>query len=199
MNQRNLLLWAGIILFSLVLLNMFYQQPGKVDELTYSQFLQKVQDGQVKEVLIQGNKLTGKLSNDAPFASYAPSDDKLVERLSAKPGVTIKAAPPDESPWYVIFLTTGAPFLLLIVFWVFFMRQMQSGGNKTMSFGRSRARLVSQESAKVTFDDVAGVDEAKEELTEVVDFLSNPKKFTRLGGRIPKGVLLVGPPGTGKT
>ncbi len=178
---------------------MFYQQPGKVDELTYSQFLQKVQDGQIKEVLIQGNKLTGKLSNDAPFASYAPSDDKLVERLSAKPGVTIKAAPPDESPWYVIFLTTGAPFLLLIVFWVFFMRQMQSGGNKTMSFGRSRARLVSQESAKVTFDDVAGVDEAKEELTEVVDFLSNPKKFTRLGGRIPKGVLLVGPPGTGKT
>ncbi len=199
LNQRNLFLWAGIILFSLVLLNMFYQQPGKVDELTYSQFLQKVQDNQIKEVLIQGNKLTGKLSNDAPFTSYAPSDDKLVERLSAKPGVTIKAAPPDDSPWYIIFLTTWAPILLLVVFWVFFMRQMQSGGNKTMSFGRSRARLVSQESAKVTFDNVAGVDEAKEELSEVVDFLSNPKKFTRLGGRIPKGVLLVGPPGTGKT
>ena len=118
MNQRNLLLWAGIILFSLVLLNMFYQQPGKIDELTYSQFLQKVQDGQVKEVLIQGNKLTGKLNTDAPFTSYSPNVDKLVERLSAKPGVAIKAAPPDEPPWYVIFLTTGAPFLLSAVLMV---------------------------------------------------------------------------------
>ena len=199
MNQRNLFLWAGIALFSLVLLNMFYQQPSKVDELTYTQFLQKVQDNRVKEVLIQGNKLTGKFTDDVPFTSYSPNDPKLVERLSASKDVSIKAAPPDDSPWYIIFLTTWAPILLLVLFWVFFMRQMQSGGNKTMSFGRSRARLVSQESAKVTFDNVAGVDEAKEELTEVVDFLSNPKKFTRLGGRIPKGVLLVGPPGTGKT
>jgi cell division protease FtsH len=114
-------------------------------------------------------------------------------------GVTIKAGPAEESPWYVIFLTSWAPMILLILFWVFFMRQMQGGGGKTMSFGRARARMLSQESAKVTFESVAGVDEAKEELSEVVDFLSNPKKFTRLGGRIPKGVLLIGPPGTGKT
>ncbi len=184
----------------LVIFNMLYQQPVRSNELTYSDFLDKANKQQISEVLIQGKKITGKLSDGSAFSSYVPDDPSLhlVDTL-LKQGVIVKASPPEDSPWYVIFLTSWAPMILLILFWVFFMRQMQGGGGKTMSFGRSRARMISQESARVTFDNVAGVDEAKEELTEVVDFLSNPKKFTRLGGRIPKGVLLVGPPGTGKT
>lgn len=130
--------------------------------------------------------------------TYAPRDTNLVQRLIEKK-VEIKAEPPEESPWYMTLLVSWFPMLLLVGVWIFFMRQMQGGGGKAMSFGRSRARLLNQEGARVTFADVAGVDEAKEELSEVVEFLSNPKKFTRLGGRIPKGVLLVGPPGTGKT
>jgi cell division protease FtsH len=199
LNQRNLFLWVISVLCAIVIFNTFYQQPSRSPEMSYSEFLQRVSGQEVQEVTIQGQKLTGKLKSGTPFASYAPPwDGKLVERLLDQ-GVTIKASPPDDSPWYIIFLTSWAPMLLLIGVWIFFMRQMQGGGGKTMSFGRSRARLVSQGSAKVTFGNVAGVDEAKEELAEVVDFLSNPKKFTRLGGRIPKGVLLVGPPGTGKT
>ncbi len=182
----------------LVVFNMLYQQPVRSNDYTYSEFLNKVDQQQISEVLIQGKKLSGKLADGSAFTSYAPDDPKLVETL-LKHGLAVKAGAPDDSPWYVIFLTSWAPMILLILFWVFFMRQMQGGGGKTMSFGRSRARMISQESARVTFDNVAGVDEAKEELSEVVDFLSNPKKFTRLGGRIPKGVLLIGPPGTGKT
>ena len=182
----------------LVVFNMLYQQPVRSNDYTYSEFLNKVDQQQISEVLIQGKKLSGKLADGTTFTSYAPDDPKLVETL-LKNGIAVKAGAPDDSPWYVIFLTSWAPMILLILFWVFFMRQMQGGGGKTMSFGRSRARMISQESARVTFDNVAGVDEAKEELSEVVDFLSNPKKFTRLGGRIPKGVLLIGPPGTGKT
>lgn len=198
LNQRNLLAWALVLLAVLVVFNMLSQQPARMQEYTFSEFLDKVNQGQVAEVLIQGQKITGKLSDGMAFSSYAPADSQITETLLSR-GVPIKASPPDESPWYIIFLTSWAPMILLILVWVFFMRQMQGGGGKTMSFGRSRARMVSQESSRVTFDNVAGVDEAKEELTEVVDFLSNPKKFTRLGGRIPKGVLLVGPPGTGKT
>ena len=198
LNQRNLFVWALVGLFMLVAFNMLYQQPVRTNDYTYSEFLNKVDQQQVSEVLIQGKKLSGKLADGSTFTSFAPDDPKLVETL-LKNGVAVKAGAPDDSPWYVIFLTSWAPMILLILFWVFFMRQMQGGGGKTMSFGRSRARMISQESARVTFDNVAGVDEAKEELTEVVDFLSNPKKFTRLGGRIPKGVLLIGPPGTGKT
>lgn len=203
MNQRNLLVWGLVLMFMVVAFNMFYQQPTRSNELSYSEFLLKVKQQQIPEVLIQttklqGSKITGKMADGSSFSSYAPDDPSLVDNLMQQ-GVIIKAGPADDSPWYVIFLTSWAPMILLILFWVFFMRQMQGGGGKTMSFGRSRARMITQESARVTFDNVAGVDEAKEELTEVVDFLSNPKKFTRLGGRIPKGVLLVGPPGTGKT
>lgn len=199
MNQRNFLIWALIGLFMLVVFNMFYpQQTTRSNELSYSEFLDKVNQQQVAEVLVQGQKITGKLAGGGSFASYAPDDPNLVETL-LKQNISVKASAPDDSPWYIIFLTSWAPMILLILFWVFFMRQMQGGGGKTMSFGRSRARMISQEAARVTFDNVAGVDEAKEELSEVVDFLSNPKKFTRLGGRIPKGVLLIGPPGTGKT
>lgn len=190
-------------MFMVVAFNMFYQQPTRSNELSYSDFMLKVKQQQITEVLVQttklqGSKITGKMADGSSFSTYAPDDPTLVENLMQQ-GVVIKAGPADDSPWYVIFLTSWAPMILLILFWVFFMRQMQGGGGKTMSFGRSRARMITQESARVTFDNVAGVDEAKEELTEVVDFLSNPKKFTRLGGRIPKGVLLVGPPGTGKT
>jgi cell division protease FtsH len=184
----------------LVVFNMIYQQPSRSNDLSYSAFLEKVNNQQVTEVLVQGHKITGKTTDGSTFSSYAPDDPNLqLTEILLKNNVAIKAGPPDDSPWYIIFLTSWAPIRLLILFWVFFMRQMQGGGGKTMSFGRSRARMISQEAARITFDDVAGVDEAKEELTEVVDFLSNPKKFTRLGGRIPKGVLLVGPPGTGKT
>ncbi|WP_302616636.1 ATP-dependent zinc metalloprotease FtsH, partial [uncultured Desulfovibrio sp.] len=155
-------------------------------------------EGQVLSVTIQGHTLVGKTSDNRSIQTYAPQDAGLVGRLMEKK-VEIKAEPPEESPWYMTLLVSWFPMLLLIGVWIFFMRQMQSGGGKAMSFGRSRARMLNQESARVTFADVAGVDEAKEELSEVVEFLSNPKKFTRLGGRIPKGVLLVGPPGTGKT
>jgi cell division protease FtsH len=149
-------------------------------------------------VKIQGSRITGVLSNDQRFSSYAPDDPTLVDTL-VKNNVQVKAEPQEEAPWYMTVLISWFPMLLLIGVWIFFMRQMQGGGGKAMSFGRSRAKMVTQEETKVTFADVAGVDEAKEELQEIVDFLSNPKKFTRLGGRIPKGVLLVGGPGTGKT
>ena len=198
MNQRTMIIWGMVGLFLLFAFNSLQQQPTNNQELTYTDFLTKVRDRQITDVVIQGNKLSGKTTDNAPFTSYAPTDAQLVERLMEQ-NIAIKASPPDETPWYIIFLTSGAPILVLILLYIFFMRRMQEGNGKTMSFGRSRARMITQESAKVTFDNVAGVDEAKEELTEVVDFLSNPKKFTRLGGRIPKGVLLVGPPGTGKT
>ncbi len=180
------------------LFNMFNAPPAPQMKMEYSTFLQKVGQGQVSEVTIQGRKLLGKTSDGQTFQSYAPEDPTLVSQL-IQHNVGVKAEPPEEASWFTTLLVSWLPMLVIIGVWIFFMRQMQGGGGKAMSFGRSKARMVSQESARVTFADVAGVDEAKEELTEVVDFLSNPKKFTRLGGRIPKGVLLVGPPGTGKT
>jgi cell division protease FtsH len=196
--SKNLVLWILICLVMVVVFNMFQQPQSPSNELTYTEFLAKVRSGEVVSVRIQGPKITGVLSNDGRFATYAPSDPSLVQTL-VDAGVQVKAEPQEEAPWYVTVLVSWFPMLLLIGVWIFFMRQMQGGGGKAMSFGRSRARMVTQEDTKVTFADVAGVDEAKEELQEVVDFLSNPKKFTRLGGRIPKGVLLVGSPGTGKT
>ncbi|MDR3043680.1 MAG: ATP-dependent zinc metalloprotease FtsH [Desulfovibrio sp.] len=200
MNQfsRNLILWAIISLLMVVLFNMFNQPQGTQARLTYTEFLQKVERGEVLRVTIQGQKLTGESSEGKAFQTYAPHDPELVTRLISQK-VEVKAEPQEEAPWYMTLLVSWFPMLLLIGVWIFFMRQMQGGGGKAMSFGRSRARMITPESARVTFEDVAGVDEAKEELSEVVEFLSNPRKFTRLGGRIPKGVLLVGPPGTGKT
>ena len=199
MNQtsRNLLLW-GIIAIALVMVfNMFQQPQGASQQLSYSDFISRVDGGQIASVTIQGNTLTGKTTDGATVRSYAPRDLELISRLMEKK-VEVKAEPPEEQPWYMQVLISLLPMALLIAVWIFFMRQMQGGG-KAMNFGRSRARMLNQEDGRVTFDDVAGVDEAKDELAEVVEFLSNPKKFTRLGGRIPKGVLLVGPPGTGKT
>ncbi len=196
--SKNLVLWAGICMVMIVLFNLFNQPPVSTNDLNYTQFLGKVRQGEVASVKIQGSRISGVLVNDQRFTSYAPDDPTLVDTL-VKSNVQVKAEPQEDAPWYMTVLISWFPMLLLIGVWIFFMRQMQGGGGKAMSFGRSRAKLVTQEETKVTFADVAGVDEAKEELQEIVDFLSNPKKFTRLGGRIPKGVLLVGGPGTGKT
>ncbi len=182
----------------IVLFNLFNQPPVTSSDLNYTEFLTKVRQSEVVSVKIQGSRITGVLTNEQKFSTYAPDDPTLVDTL-VKNNVQVKAEPQEEAPWYMTLLISWFPMLLLIGVWIFFMRQMQGGGGKAMSFGRSRAKMVSQEETKVTFADVAGVDEAKEELQEIVDFLSNPKKFTRLGGRIPKGVLLVGGPGTGKT
>ena len=203
MNQfsRNMLLWAVIILGMVLLFNIFQQpqQQGR-QSVSYSELMNSVDAGAVSSVTIQGSEIAALMADGRRVHTYAPRDDKMISRLLDKK-VEIKAEPADSQPWYMTLLVSWFPMLLLIGVWVFFMRQMQGGaGGKALSFGRSRAKLLDQNDKKrVTFADVAGVDEAKEELSEVVEFLSNPKKFTRLGGRIPKGVLLVGPPGTGKT
>lgn len=200
-HMKNLVIWAIIFVLMVVLFNLFNQPPVPKHSPSYSEFLAMVDSGAVAEVKIQGPKITGVQSSGEPFQTYAPEDPDMIGNLIAK-GVEVKAMPPEESPWYLTMLLSWFPMLLLIGVWIFFMRQMQgggSGGRGAMSFGRSKARLINEETAKVTFEDVAGVDEAKEELSEVVDFLREPRKFTRLGGRIPKGVLLVGSPGTGKT
>ncbi|MFP4396877.1 MAG: ATP-dependent zinc metalloprotease FtsH [Desulfonatronovibrio sp.] len=196
--SRNLLLWATISLVMIILFNLFNQHQTPQYKLTYTELLNKVDQGEVMAVKIQGQKLTGKLMDDRRFTSYVPDDPGLVDKL-VQNNVQVEAEPEESASWLTTIFISWFPMLLLIGVWIFFMRQMQGGGGKAMSFGRSKAKLVSQEDSKVTFADVAGVDEAKDELSEVVDFLSNPKKFTRLGGRIPKGVLLVGSPGTGKT
>ena len=195
---KNLALWLVITLMMIMLYNLFNQQSQQETNISYSEFLSMVKEERIAEVVIQGQELLVTDSNRKRFKLYAPQDPELINTLRSK-GVTINAKPPAESPWYMSVLISWFPMILLIAVWVFFMRQMQSGGGKALSFGKSRARLLSDQQAKVTFEDVAGIDEAKEELGEIVEFLREPKKFTRLGGRIPKGVLLMGQPGTGKT
>ncbi len=199
LNTRNLILWGVISLAMVLVFNLFSPQQSSVSgtQLTYSEFLRQVESGQVSDVTLQGNTIKGRTGDGKSFQFFAPRDAGLIDKLLAN-NVEVKAEPVEDSPW-ISLLASWVPMLLLIGVWIFYMRQMQGGAGKAMSFGRSRARMLNQDQTRVTFDDVAGVDEAKEELSEVVDFLSNPKKFTRLGGRIPKGVLLVGPPGTGKT
>ncbi|HPR54366.1 MAG TPA: ATP-dependent zinc metalloprotease FtsH [Deltaproteobacteria bacterium] len=197
--MKTVALWVVIALIGVMLFHLFNSQPAKqASALSFSEFLQVLDKDQVKEVTIQGSDIKGVLTDGKSFTTYAPEDPKLVERLTEK-NVSITAKPKDESPWYLSALISWIPMLLLIGVWILFMRQMQSGGTKAMSFGRSKARLMTQDKMKVTFADVAGVDEAKEELEEIIEFLKEPKRFTSLGGRIPKGVLLLGPPGTGKT
>ncbi len=196
--SRNLLLWATISLVMIILFNLFNQPQEPQHKLSYTELLTRVNQGEVMAVKIQGSKVSGVLIDDRRFTSFIPDDPGFVDLL-IKNNVQVEAEPEDQASWLTTILISWFPMLLLIGVWIFFMRQMQGGGGKAMSFGRSKAKMISQEDTKVTFADVAGVDEAKDELTEVVDFLSNPKKFTRLGGRIPKGVLLVGSPGTGKT
>jgi len=195
---KNLALWLVITLMMIMLYNLFNQQKISEANLSYTEFLSMVDAGRVSEVTIQGQELFVTNTNGDRFKVFSPQDSDLIGILR-KEGVSIKAKPLAESPWYMSVLVSWFPMLLLIGVWIFFMRQMQSGGGKALSFGKSRARLLSDQSSRVTFADVAGIDEAKEELGEIVEFLKEPKKFTRLGGRIPKGVLLMGPPGTGKT
>jgi cell division protease FtsH len=194
---KNLALWCVITLMMIMLYKMFNAQNMAETAPGYSEFLTMVDQNRVEEVIIQGQELLVTDTNGRHYKIYAPQDPDLIKTLRSK-NVRIKAKPPADSPWYNI-LISWFPMLVLIGVWVFFMRQMQAGGGKAMSFGKSRARLMSDTQEKVTFADVAGIDEAKEELSEIVEFLRDPKRFTRLGGRIPKGVLLMGPPGTGKT
>ncbi len=202
MNQfyKNISLWLVIVLMMVMLYNIFNQQQAGQTDIGYSEFLSMVEKDRVQDVVIQGQDLYFTDINGTRYKSFAPNDAELIPLLRAN-GVAIKAKPPAESSWLMSIVVSWLPMIVLIGVWIFFMRQMQggAGGGKAMSFGKSRARLMDDKKEKVTFENVQGINEAKEELTEVVDFLKNPDKYTRLGGRIPKGVLLVGNPGTGKT
>ena len=200
MNQfyKNLALWLVISLVMILLFNMMTHKDHQQKPITYTAFMQAVDTGKVQEVTIQGAEIDGKFQDNTQFKTYSPEDPQLIPELRHK-GVTIQVKPEEDRSFWFTLLVSWGPILLLIAVWVFFMRQMQSGGGKAMSFGKSRAKLLNESQAQVTFRDVAGIDEAKDELEEIVSFLKDPKKFSRLGGRIPKGVLLVGSPGTGKT
>ena len=200
-NFRNFAIWIFILLLLLALFNLF-QNPGvhvRGNEISFSQLLTDVESGNVQDVTIAGNEITGHYSDGRTFQTYAPEDPGLVDRLNQK-GVKITAKPSEEEvPSLLGVLVSWFPMLLLVAVWIFFMRQMQSGGGRALGFGKSKAKLLTERHGRVTFDDVAGVDEAKEDLQEIVEFLRDPQKFQKLGGRIPRGALLVGPPGTGKT
>ena len=200
-NFRNFALWV-IIFLLVVALVLLFQNPGQraqTQDITFSQLLTEVDQGHVREVTIAGNEISGHFSDSRAFSTYAPNDPSLVQTLYKK-NVAITAKPPsDGNSWIVTLLVNGLPLLAFIGVWIFMSRQMQGAGGKAMGFGKSKAKLLTEAHGRVTFEDVAGVDEAKEDLQEIVEFLRDPQKFQRLGGRIPRGVLLVGPPGTGKT
>src|SRR5271168_402210 len=200
MNQfsRSIALWLVLGLMFLLLFNIFSRQQPKEPEIIFSDFLNQVDKGQVSEATIQGNLIKFDNTTGDHFKTNAPDYPDLVKTLREK-GVKIAAKPAEGDPWWMVALVQWFPVIVLAALWIFFMRQMQIGGGKAMSFGKSRAKLLTENTHKVTFADVAGIDEAKDELEEIIQFLKDPKRFTRLGGRIPKGVLLVGPPGTGKT
>ncbi len=191
-------LWLVIALVMVLLFNLFNQPKVAKQKILFSEFRLAVERGDVREVTIQGNNIYGKFNNGKEFKTYSLDDPDLVKDLMGK-GVTIDARPDEQSSWWMQLIVSWFPMLLLIGVWIFFMRQVQIGGGKAMSFGKSKARLLTEQQQKVTFADVAGIDEAKDELEEIIDFLKDPKRFTSLGGRIPKGALLVGAPGTGKT
>ena len=201
MNSRtkNILFWVVVGLFMILLFNLFsvpHHEPE--EEVIFSEFMTKLDKGEIERVIIKASHISAVMKDKTHIRTYSVEYPELVQVLRER-GVQIEAKPPDESPWYITFLVTWGPFVLFLGLWFFLMRQMQMGGNKAMSFGKSRARLLTEERKKVLFSDVAGVDEAKDEVLEIIEFLKDPRKFQKLGGRIPKGVLIVGPPGTGKT
>ncbi|MEI8013821.1 MAG: ATP-dependent zinc metalloprotease FtsH [Nitrospira sp.] len=201
MNSRtkNILFWVVVGLFMILLFNLFsvpHHEPE--EEVIFSEFMTKLDKGEIERVIIKASHISAVMKDKTRIRTYSVEYPELVQVLRDR-GVQIEAKPPDESPWYITFLVTWGPFVLFLGLWFFLMRQMQMGGNKAMSFGKSRARLLTEERKKVLFSDVAGVDEAKDEVLEIIEFLKDPRKFQKLGGRIPKGVLIVGPPGTGKT
>ncbi len=200
-NFRNFAIWIIIGLLLVALFNLFQNpsQRARANEISYSQFLGEVENQSIRSVTISGNQLTGKFNDGRTFQTIAPNDPQLVDRLHSRGvGITVKPNE-DDVPSLLGVLVSWFPMLLLIAVWVFFMRQMQSGGGRAMGFGKSKAKLLTERQGRVTFEDVAGVEEAKDDLQEIVEFLRDPQKFQRLGGRIPRGALLVGPPGTGKT
>jgi len=194
---RNIAFWLIISLMMVLLFNLFNRPRVKPVTINFSQFITAVEQGEIASVTIQGNKVSGWYSDGGEFKLFIPEYPDLVGHLREK-GVEISAKPPEDSSFWQI-LISWFPMLLLIGVWIFFMRQVQVGGGKALAFGKSRAKILSKDQHRVTFEDVAGVDEAKDELEEIIHFLKDPKKFTKLGGRIPKGVLIVGAPGTGKT
>ncbi len=197
-SSKHIALWLVLALIILAVFSVFNKQHGREPEIVFSEFMTAVDRGDVQKVTIQGHNIQGEYKNGERFRTFAPNDPELVKTLREKK-VKIAAKPEEDSPWYMVLLLNWFPMLLLIGVWIFFMRQMQVGGGKAMSFGKSRAKLLTENQHRITFSDVAGVEEAKDDLQEIIAFLKDPKKFTKLGGRIPKGCLLVGPPGTGKT
>lgn len=195
---RSLVMWILIGMTMILLFNLFNVPPKAEKEIIFSEFISKVESGEVDEVTMKENSIVGRFKDGTKFRTYSADYPELIKELRSN-NVKITVRPPEQTPWYVNFFFSWGPIIFLVLIWIFFMRQMQMGGNRAMSFGRAKAKLVSEKSVKVTFADVAGVEEAKAEVEEIIQFLKNPQKFSRLGGKIPRGVLLVGSPGTGKT
>ncbi len=195
---RSLFIWLLIGLMIILLFNLLNAPKKTQEDIIFSDFMTRLDAGQVDDVTIKDYSITGRLKDGTKFRTYYTEYPDLIKNLRAE-NVKITVKPPDQNPWYVNLFFTWGPIIFIAVIWIFFMRQMQSGGNKALSFGKSKARLISEKAVRITFSDVAGVEEAKGEVQEIIDFLKDPQKFQKLGGKIPKGVLLVGSPGTGKT
>ena len=195
---RSLFIWLFIGIVIILLFNLFSAPKKTGDEIIFSEFMTKLDAGEVEEVIIKDSNITGQLKDGKRFKTYAPAYPDLVKVLRSQ-NVRITVKPSEQNPWYWNLFFSWGPVILLAAIWIFFMRQMQAGGNRALSFGKAKARLATEKSVKITFSDVAGIEEAKAEVQEIIDFLKAPQKFQKLGGKIPKGVLLVGAPGTGKT